>query len=570
MAKALLALLLAVTLHAQIDQLATSADGSVLLFRSGFRLQTETDLGAQGKIYRYQNGQFTRLAEALVGTNFYTSQPDVFSPFLSSDAQIYGWQIAFGCLHCTFNFSPLYGSAVTGAMLPTGFPTGTLKMSANGRYFTGDEFQHVSTSPFPAAPKYFDSATGQVSALPVQSDARPAIRDPVNDGTVLLLTTAPDNPMPQTAVVTLALWKPGSDPQVLLSSVRIPAATISSNGNAVAAELIAPDGSHSLNVSGNSIPLTFREANLQINSSIAQPNWDLNGTNLLYRDIDSPTGTEAIYKWNAATAVTTQILLDPSGFKNAVLSGDGNTIWAVTKLNRLIRYNVQTAETEQILALLSTFKTNSYGGVPGSALFIAASDLNDSYTATEAGAPIPILSITPRGITVQIPWEDAAQIGTHRILLRAPGTPFEIVANVGVGMFPAPVLLFADDSLDTYYAKALHEDFQSLITPDKPAHSGETVHFYLTGLGPLDQPLATGAPGPSSPPLHPLAQIRCALNSYSPNMVPVLTYAPGMIGIYQADIPIPADVNPGIARLFCSWSNSTSLFSTSADFTIAK
>lgn len=236
----------------------------------------------------------------------------------------------------------------------------------------------------------------------------------------------------------------------------------------------------------------------------------------------------------------------------------------------MIRYNVQTAETEQILAPLSTLKTKYYGGVSGSALFIASPELNDSYTASEAGAPIPIVSITPRGITVQIPWEDAAQIGTHRILLRAPGTPFEIVARVEISTGPAPVLLFSDDSRDPYYAKALHEDFQSPITPDSPAHPGETVHFYLTGLGPLDQPLVTGAPGPSSPPLHPLAQLSCALNSFFPDMVPVLTYAPGMIGIYQADIPIPAHVDPGLARLFCAWSNSTSLLSTAANFTIAK
>jgi len=195
MAKPLLALLLAVTLHAQIDQLATSADGGVLLFRSGFRLQTETDLGPQGKIYRYQNGQFTRLAEAPEGPNFFSSQPDVFTPFLSSDAQIYGWQIAFGCLHCGFSFSPLYGSAVTGVILPAEFPNGTLKMSANGRYFTGDEFPlAVGASPSFGGPKYFDSATGQVTALPSQSLTRPAIRDPANDGTILLLIPGSNDP----------------------------------------------------------------------------------------------------------------------------------------------------------------------------------------------------------------------------------------------------------------------------------------------------------------------------------------------------------------------------------------
>src|SRR5712692_1836264 len=54
--------LLCAALQAQVEQLATSGDGRVLLFHSRFRLQTETDLGPLGKIYRWQDGQWTRLA----------------------------------------------------------------------------------------------------------------------------------------------------------------------------------------------------------------------------------------------------------------------------------------------------------------------------------------------------------------------------------------------------------------------------------------------------------------------------------------------------------------------------
>ena len=51
-------------LRAQVEQLATSGDGHVLLFHSRFRLQTEPDLGLQGKIYRWQDGEWTRLVAA--------------------------------------------------------------------------------------------------------------------------------------------------------------------------------------------------------------------------------------------------------------------------------------------------------------------------------------------------------------------------------------------------------------------------------------------------------------------------------------------------------------------------
>jgi hypothetical protein len=64
-------------LQAQIEQLATSGNGHVLLFHSRFCLQTETDFGPQGKIYRWHDGEWTRLAAA-VDDSSATISSDVF------------------------------------------------------------------------------------------------------------------------------------------------------------------------------------------------------------------------------------------------------------------------------------------------------------------------------------------------------------------------------------------------------------------------------------------------------------------------------------------------------------
>src|SRR5512141_2298737 len=88
-------LLSGAALQAQVEQLATSGDGSVLLFHSRFRLHTEPDLGLTGKIYRWQDGQWTRLAAA-PDIGFAIVPPDVFSPFLSTDGNVVGWQIGTG------------------------------------------------------------------------------------------------------------------------------------------------------------------------------------------------------------------------------------------------------------------------------------------------------------------------------------------------------------------------------------------------------------------------------------------------------------------------------------------
>ena len=152
-------LLSVAALPGQIEQLATSSDGTILLVHTRFRLQTETDPSKQGKIYRWQDGRWTRLAAAQ-DLGFAISPPDFFSPFLSSDLRVIGWQINVGCILCQIQVGPTYSSQVSGATLPDGFPRGTLRMSANGRYFTGDNYPLSGV-------KYLDSVTGAVTDLPV-------------------------------------------------------------------------------------------------------------------------------------------------------------------------------------------------------------------------------------------------------------------------------------------------------------------------------------------------------------------------------------------------------------------
>ena len=68
-------------------RIATSGDGNVLLLRSTARLQTETDFGAQGKIFAWVYGEWMRAATAPNGDG-YLFRPDVTLPFISQDARI--------------------------------------------------------------------------------------------------------------------------------------------------------------------------------------------------------------------------------------------------------------------------------------------------------------------------------------------------------------------------------------------------------------------------------------------------------------------------------------------------
>jgi uncharacterized protein (TIGR03437 family) len=180
---------------------------------------------------------------------------------------------------------------------------------------------------------------------------------------------------------------------------------------------------------------------------------------------------------------------------------------------------------------------------------------------------LPLVDVVPEGLWVQIPWEYASSSsGIHKVLIRSQNNPFEGVVNVGLTPRIAPhIATFEDPATLHSYAKAVHEDYQSLVTPSSPARPGEIVHLYLTGLGPLDQAVPTGAPGPSSPLAHPLAALNCSLGvPFSPLQMPGLFYAPAMIGIYQADLIVPDNAPDGTPTLYCSTSDANGMLITAA------
>jgi uncharacterized protein (TIGR03437 family) len=106
------------------------------------------------------------------------------------------------------------------------------------------------------------------------------------------------------------------------------------------------------------------------------------------------------------------------------------------------------------------------------------------------------------------------------------------------------------------YAVAAHGDFSALVTPEKPARSGEIVHLYAQGLGPVDPPVETGRPAPVSPLARVAAPVRCYVpyGQASGDLPVELFYAglaPGMIGYYQISVRLPDSVNPGYFQLDC-------------------
>ena len=98
-----------------------------------------------------------------------------------------------------------------------------------------------------------------------------------------------------------------------------------------------------------------------------------------------------------------------------------------------------------------------------------------------------------------------------------------------------------------------HQDFRAAVTSENPAHPGEIVHAYATGLGPVTPEAVTGVPAPLDKLFRLTDPFDCQTDS-RPMEVLFAGLAPGMIGIYQVSIRLPDSLPVGTLYLSCGFS----------------
>ena len=263
-----------------------------------------------------------------------------------------------------------------------------------------------------------------------------------------------------------------------------------------------------------------------------------------------------LYVWDQASGQTQAL---PPG--NPALSGNGSILWAWTS-NGLLRFDLDQGTNQELLAPFPTLSFAGGSSIPGSALRFSGGDPVAGEHFRLNGFEFPILQSQPgQGTVVQVPWEMAPVTQQASLVVSIDGYPFESgiafpSLQPGVTVAPAFEPLYVN-SVRVGFLKASSQDFTHLITTDTPALPGETISVWMTGLGPLDQPVPTGVPGPSNPPAHPLAHLVCYMSGLQNDpplrgvALPFIGYAPGMVGVYQADLTIPADWPAGISSVSC-------------------
>jgi uncharacterized protein (TIGR03437 family) len=161
------------------------------------------------------------------------------------------------------------------------------------------------------------------------------------------------------------------------------------------------------------------------------------------------------------------------------------------------------------------------------------------------GVPAPMLAVADipeagmQQINFQVPFEAGQSVNLVEVRYQGAST-FVIPQTVGPGIF---VLNDGTPAIQ-------HAADYSLVTDSNPAHAGETIVVYVTGLGPVQSAVADGTPATSAD---------VASDSiYSDNWVSfgTILYAgltPGAVGLYQVNVQLPSNLSRGELSFSLTW-----------------
>jgi uncharacterized protein (TIGR03437 family) len=558
---------LSLPLCAQFDNLVTTDDGSTLLFQSQWRLAGSGD-GNLSKIYRWDSHGFTTVFSPV--NPGLISPPFATSPVISGDGAISGYLKYPGCSGSACS-NTSYVPVLSGATLPSSIaPAISLQISRNGRYLAfGNTVLDRNTATLQVVTA---GGFGGIPPLPV--GGRFGIG---NNGGLLYLV------LHQAFIVsTVDLVLSDRPATTIVNSSVVYTAVVSAAENRVVYEISGNTSligrqlwSYDMN-SGQSTKLEDFDFGTSIGVTQYQPTISNDGMRLVYRRKNPASQAwEAVVLDYAAgtTTVLGQIL---AGGGNFTITGDGKSAWIHGSDGQLVRIAIDTLAvtdaggrhawvSQRAGAAVFGSYNHLFGGFPTG----SGSGLPADLSVDLSGLACPLLNASTQELDIEIPWEISP--GNFTLTLRNSASPFESVLAVDV-VDLAPAFERSGLPFDSNQPViVVHQDFLSLVTQGNPVVAGETVHFYMTGLGDVQPRPVTGRTSITLPVARQVPF--CSLVSVFPQsetIAPVLFagIAPGMIGIYQLDVTIPQGYPPSLATLECFDQSNSGLTGDSTTMTI--
>ncbi len=525
--RCVLTFLFSIPALAQFSGLATTTDGSQLYFSSTMQLTGSADTSSNAKIFRYDGTNFylyaalARVASTapppLAGPTISSNYYSLGSPFVSGDGATTGYVGYADCGDCSADrvlpAQTTLAYAGTPTVLPDQCDVNNSGTSLLCRLGTG--------SPFNAAPAVVIDLASSRSSPTLQTFCWGNPHYMTANGSVLLL-----------GVSGLTLWSAASGQQSVGLTVLPPPIGFG-------CPMISGDGSLIVYVNQTGLSL-FNVAKQTDTTLVANPivGEDLYSIEVFAISDDARWILAEIYDGSnqeldivdSTTGSVKQLTFGTDSVQTATLSGDGTIAYLVTLNGKLLKIDTRSGVSHSLLGNQPVV-TSYDPPVAGSYNRIFGSGFPNSPQVLINGAPIPIISSSASEIDVQIPWETPPGIVTLQV-------------TASTAIFQQAIQLTMQPIEPIFLGQPIHQDFSGLVTEASPAHGGEIVQFYFTGLGPVTPQVADGKPATGSPLSQLTAPLKTSFLSQQAGL-PQVFYAglaPGLIGIYQVSIQLPAKI----------------------------
>jgi len=264
-------------------------------------------------------------------------------------------------------------------------------------------------------------------------------------------------------------------------------------------------------------------------SSVTKVDISLDGAPLA-----SLTTAPFTFAWNAASAALGQHVLGATAYNT-----QGNTA------SQQVTVTVSPQQIGGLLGGASFLPVVAPGSIVS--LFISGFSLPTATattiplpnnlsgaSVTIAGQTLPFFYASSTQLNVQLPWNLPA--GANSVTVSSGGLSATAAFNV---VTAAPGIFTYGSNL----AVAQNQDY-TLNTASNPAEAGSYVTAYLTGIGPLDNPVGLGQATPSQPYSQATTAAQATVGGMSAQIY-FIGMTPGSVGLAQADIQIPPGLAPG-------------------------
>jgi uncharacterized protein (TIGR03437 family) len=538
---AFLAALLTSTLSAQFSGLSSTADGSAVYFATTLFLRGSARL-LNGKIFvATQDGVslFRAREPSVPPANSPACTAGGFADYLGAETSAGAVALSYransysgGCSHPVNTFMTQIVTAAGETNLP-----GVVRLSAGGRY----AIVYLGATARPSDPfrlSFLDLGSGAQTPISV---APPAPLEYVslpynggriiaNDGTALLAITYGGY------IGHGYLLRPGADPVPFPVPDGLPL-------------IIAADASKVLYQKQDGLyllVLSTLQSTLLVPAD--QPAFNLRMSDDARRLLFLRDGQ--VHVLDTATLLD-RTLTDPAQITTATISGDGKVIHAVTGNGRLLKINADDGSQIELIGHTPYLDPAAPYVVPGLTLTLTGSGLSDSVingtvplnawlgnvTMWIGERKVPVAQLAPTSVSIIVPWDIQSDGGLIRIQAEAPGdhTPFYF-PEVIVSLYPDPV---------PRAGAILHQDWTQTFVG--PIGTGEIIHVYAIGFGPVSPEVPEGAAAPSAEPFSRITQSLTCSNAE----ILYAGLAPGAVErVYQIDIRIGP--TPGYQKFTCS------------------